>query len=149
MRMDMLSAMATRSERFAAYLKTLTAVQRLKEARERLPQAQTLTHANICLAEQVEDSDALLRLRNHRDKEIAHAILWTVREKRDGPVALAQSSDADALLQSTVEIMSTVAAVAQLTYQDFRDELAQERATAEAFFEGLGPALRAGARQSP
>jgi hypothetical protein len=228
-----------RAQAFSDYLRTLSGVQRLNIARERLERTQTLTHANICLAEQrraflrqvhgidwrrnrafetllitimyfevvhicrlwepadpagfsiptlarlvddgevlaiaeremaaspedktrlatenirqlrramertseVEASSALERLRNHRDKEVAHAILWTVREKA-GPVALAQSTDADALLESTVEIMSTVAGVAGLTYQDFRDELAGERACAEKFFDALGPALRAGA----
>ena len=42
----------TAAKRFAKYLGTLIPVQRLNIARERLSQAQTLTHANICLAEQ-------------------------------------------------------------------------------------------------
>jgi hypothetical protein len=235
-----------RARRFSEYLKSLSAVQRLNIARERLERAQTLTHANICLAEQrrsflrqvhgidwrqnrafetllitvmyfevvhicrlweppdpvgfsiptlaglvddaevlviaereivealaarpadriglatenirqlrqaiertveVEGSAALERLRNHRDKEVAHAILWTAREKA-GPVALAKSTDADAVLEGTVDIMSTVAGVAGLTYHDFRNELASERATAQKSFNALRPALRAGAAEA-
>lgn len=233
-----------KTSHFANYLQTLTAVQRLNIVRERLPQAQALTHANICLAEQrryflgqvhgidwrqnrafetllitvlyfevvhicrlwespdpagfsiptlaaiaddakaleiverenaealavrpedkrrlasenvrllreaiakardIAASPALTRLRNQRDKEIAHAILWTAREQRDGPVALPTSSDADLLLYGTIEIMSTVASVVRLGYEDFNDELASERATAEDFFSQIGPALRTAA----
>jgi hypothetical protein len=96
---------------------------------------------------QARASDGSSRLRNHRDKEVAHAILWTAREKA-GPVALAKSTDADAVLEGTVDIMSTVAGVAGLTYHDFRNELASERATAQKSFNALRPALRAGAAEA-
>jgi hypothetical protein len=82
----------------------------------------------------------LRRLRNHRHKHVAHAVLKSYLES-GGAIDEPRLADAEAVLEKTLDLMTIFSSAAQSIYTDFREDQATERAVAEGFFGALAPAV--------
>jgi hypothetical protein len=83
---------------------------------------------------------ALNRLRNHRHKHVAHAVLKTYLESI-GPIDEPRLADSDEVIARTLELRSVFSSTAKSTYSDFGEDRQTESEAAESFFGALAPAI--------
>jgi AbiU2 len=95
----------------------------------------------------VESGDTLRRLRNHRHKHAAHAVLRSEHEA--GGKLIGQPDllrDAENIIGQTLKMMGVACSLVSPHYEDFEKIRLRERETAERFFAVVGPALAEAAK---
>lgn len=80
----------------------------------------------------VSDSAEMKRVRNYRDKRIAHPLLRTQAEIGK-TIPDARSADLDGIVNETVAIMTTLESVLLATYSDYEETRQAARSEAEEF----------------
>ncbi|MBQ0820058.1 hypothetical protein KBI52_07500 [Microvirga sp. HBU67558] len=87
----------------------------------------------LSLIFEIESGKALERIRNHRDKKIAHPIFRTQAERKKA-IDDVKGVDLDEVVNATVAVMTTLESVLTPTYADYADLRNASRVEAESFF---------------
>ncbi|QRM28383.1 hypothetical protein [Microvirga sp. VF16] len=90
----------------------------------------------ISTIKEIEASDQIMRVRNFRDKFIAHPLLWTYNDQK-AAIELIKDGDTDALVVAAISTMTRLMSVARGEPLDYLHLQEREREESKRFFDSV------------